>query len=112
MRIFLKTCYTFLLLSFVALNVWATGLAPTATIGDMAQTAMEPVGIFTDVMHATCFIIGGSFLFASIIKFIEHRRSPLMVPLSTVAFLLIAGTVLVLLPIVTGGVQIQFSLLR
>lgn len=96
------------LLSLAFFAAAATG----ATIGDLSQSAMEPVGIFADVLHAACFIIGGSFLFSSLIKYIEHRRSPLMVPLGTVIFLLVAGIVLILLPILTGGVQINFSLLR
>ena len=112
MRNFLNSCYGFLLLLFISMVAWAQKTTSSASIGDLATSAMEPVGIFTDVIHGTCFIIGGSFLFASIIKFIEHRRSPLMVSFSTVVFLFIAGVVLIVLPIVTGGVQINFSLLR
>lgn len=67
-------------------------------IGEMANTMMEPVSLMADFIHTGCFIIGGSFIFASLIKYIEHRRSPLMVPISTVVFLFIAGIVLVALP--------------
>ena len=85
-----------------------------AGIGLVAINMMEPVSLMSDFVNSACFIIGGSFLFATIIKYIEHRRSPLMVPISTVVFLLIAGIVLVLLPFVymltEGG--LHFSLLR
>ena len=66
--------------------------------GGVAQNLMEPVSLFSDFIQTGCFLIGASFLFASIIKYIEHRRSPLMVPISTVVFLFIAGIILVLLP--------------
>lgn|SRR3990167_9577487 len=67
-------------------------------LGGVAQNMMDPVGLFSDFVYTGCFVIGGSFLFASIVKYMEHRRSPLMVPISTVVFLLIAGLALLLLP--------------
>lgn len=67
-------------------------------LGGVALNLMEPVGLFSDFVHTGCILIGGSFLFASIIKYFEHRRSPTMVPISTVIFLLIAGIILILLP--------------
>lgn len=75
-------------------------------LGRVAQNLLEPVSFFSDFVQTGCLLIGGSFIFASIVKYFEHRRSPLMVPISTVVFLLIAGIVLVLLPLlsyVTGN---------
>lgn len=69
-------------------------------LGGVAQNIMEPVTLMSSFVHTACFVIGGSFLFASVIKYVEHRRSPLMVPISTVVFLVIAGLALVLLPFV------------
>jgi hypothetical protein len=69
--------------------------------GGVAQNLMEPVTFFSDFIQTGCLLIGMSFLFASIIKYFEHRRSPLMVPISTVVFLLIAGIVLILLPLLS-----------
>lgn len=67
-------------------------------IGGMANSLMEPVGFASDFIYTMCFVIGGSFLFACIIKYTEHRRNPLAVPASTVVFLLIAGLFLIALP--------------
>lgn len=67
-------------------------------IGGVATNLMEPVGLMSDFIGSGCLLIGASFLFASLIKYIEHRRSPLMVPISTVVFLLIAGLILIGLP--------------
>lgn len=69
-----------------------------AGLGGVASNLMEPVGLFSNFVDSACFLIGGSFLIASVIKYMEHRRSPLMVPISTVVFLVIAGAVLVFLP--------------
>lgn len=67
-------------------------------LGKVAQNMLEPVGLLGNFVNSACFIIGGSFLFASVIKFVEHRRSPLMVPISTVIFLFLGGLALVILP--------------
>lgn len=67
-------------------------------LGAMATNIMEPVSLLSDFVTAACIIIGGSFIFASVIKYKEHCRSPLMVPISTVIFLIIAGLALIGLP--------------
>lgn len=67
-------------------------------LGGVAVNMLEPVTVVSDFVDTGCLVVGIGFIFASIVKYIEHRRSPLMVPISTVVFLLIAGIVLVLLP--------------
>lgn len=64
----------------------------------VANSLMEPVTIAGSFLNSACFLIGGAFLFASIIKYFEHRRSPTMVPISTIIFLLVAGLILLALP--------------
>lgn len=81
-------------------------------IGGLADGMLAPVDLMSDFVYMACIIIGGSFVFASVIKYTEHRRSPLMVPISTVVFLFIAGVFLLLMPFLsylyTGA--IHFSL--
>ena len=72
--------------------------ALTTGIGGLANSMLEPVGFMSDFIYTACFLIGGSFVFASIIKYIDHRRNPLAVTISTVVFLLIAGLFLIALP--------------
>lgn len=72
-----------------------------ASIADVSESAMEPLGVFSDFIYVACFVIGASFVFAGIVKYFEHRRSPLMVPLSTVIFLVIAGLVLLAVPLLS-----------
>jgi hypothetical protein len=71
----------------------------SAGLGDVAENLLEPVSLLSDFMSSACFVIGLSFLFASVVKYIEHRRSPLMVPISTVVFLFILAILLLLLPL-------------
>jgi hypothetical protein len=77
--------------------LWAFAAEP-AGIGRVASNLMDPVDFASDFIYTGCIIIGGSFLMASVIKYVEHRRSPLMVPISTVIFFLIAGLLLLLMP--------------
>lgn len=86
----------FLLLYCFTINAFAA--KPTGGIGGLATSIMEPVGYMSDFVYTACFVIGGSFIFASIVKYIEHRRSPLMVTISTVVFLFLAGLFLIALP--------------
>ncbi|MBX3709750.1 MAG: hypothetical protein KIT56_02025 [Gammaproteobacteria bacterium] len=75
--------------------------AANVGIGRVASNIMDPVSVVSDFVHSGCILIGGAFIFASIVKYIEHRKNPLMVPISTVIFLLIAGFVLVCLPFIS-----------
>jgi len=70
-------------------------------IGGVASSLMGPTDLATKFLHAGCFVMGSAFLFASIVKYIEHRRSPTMIPISTVFFLVIAGLALIAIPIFT-----------
>ena len=73
-------------------------LPPAAGVGAVANNLMEPVEYLSNFIYTACFVIGGSFVFASIIKYAEHRRNPLAVPIGTPVFLLLAGLALVSLP--------------
>ncbi len=104
-----------LVLSFMILiSLPVLAFAQGTGLGGVAQNMMDPVTVVSDFIHSGCIVIGGAFLFASFVKYLDHRRSPLMVPISTVIFLFVAGLVLVLLPLVsyltTNG--IPYSLLK
>lgn len=75
--------------------------AQKSGIGGVASNMMEPVSVLTDFVHSACLLLGGIFFFAAVVKYFEHRRSPTMVPVSTVVFLFIAAIVLILLPIIS-----------
>jgi len=93
-----KVVLKLLLIICVAMPMaaWATSYG----FGALATNMMTPVGIVSDFVNSACIMIGGCFVFASIVKYFEHKRSPLMVTMSTVVFLFIAGIVLLLLPFI------------
>lgn len=99
--------------SFMVVQAHAFNQRPTG-IGGVARNLMDPVTVFSDFVYTGCIVIGGSFLFAAIIKYFEHRRSPLMVPMSTVVFLLIAGVLLLALPFLAylDSSGIRYTLFR
>jgi hypothetical protein len=105
--------YILYILIFIPMLVYAEQRMGVG-IGGVAENMMDPVEVFSDFIHSACILIGGSFIFASIIKYIEHRRSPLMIPISTVVFLLLAGIILVLLPLISYVTSsgIPYSLLK
>ena len=82
--------------------------------GKIAQSLLEPVNLMADMLSTASFVIGGAFLFASLIKYVEHKRSPLMVPISTVIYLFLFGLSLALLPFVSLLTEngIRYSLFK
>jgi len=68
-------------------------------IGLVAGNMMAPVVVLSGFVSSACIIIGGTCLFASFLKYLQHRVNPLAVPISTVLVLFILGAVLVVLPL-------------
>ena len=67
--------------------------------GETAQGWMGPVDIVMDFMVNACIVVGCTFLFATFIKWRQHKMNPLHVPISTVIFLLILSILLLCLPL-------------
>jgi len=93
-----KVISRLILLLLICLPVLAAA-QPTG-FGGVANNMMTPVSVVSDFVNSACMLVGGCFIFASVVKFFEHKRSPMMVTMSTVVFLFIAGVVLILLPFV------------
>ncbi len=100
--------YNFMLKIMIGLFLSLSALAannnkPSTELGagKVAENLLGPLGLLSDLISTLAFVIGASFLFASLIKYIEHRRSPLMVPISTVVYLFFVGLLLLLLPFVS-----------
>jgi len=85
-----------LLLYTLSFGVYAA--APPSGIGAVANNLMGPVSFLSDFIYSACFVIGGSFVFAGVVKYFEHRRNPLGVTIGTVIFLFLAGLFLISLP--------------
>lgn len=67
-------------------------------VGKVADNLLQPVAFASQFIYSACLVIGASFIFAGIIKYVEHRRNPLVAPMSTVVFLFLAGIFLMALP--------------
>ena len=94
MKLFLKCAVLFLSFPVVALAVSDSGLS------HIANALMSPLSVATDFLHTACLLLGSAFIFASIVKYFEHRRNPLMTTLTTVIFSFMAGLMLLSLPLV------------
>ncbi len=79
-------------------NVYAYTPYQPQGVGKVADNLMQPVAFASQFIYTACLVIGASFLFACIVKYVEHRRNPLVAPMSTVVFLFIAGLFLMALP--------------
>jgi hypothetical protein len=92
----MNTLFYALLLALMP--VLSLAAAQPTGIGSVAENMLDPLGLISDFVYMACFTLGASFLFAAIVKYFDHRRSPLMVPISTVIFFFVAGILLLLLP--------------
>jgi hypothetical protein len=103
--------------TFYGIMLFLLNISPVLAqsgFGGVANNLMDPVSLFYQFIKSACLLMGGGFVFASLVKYFEHRRSPLMVPMSTVVFLFIAGIILIALPLIayvsqSGGVQYKFT---
>jgi hypothetical protein len=89
-----------LIVLFLIFLMPAMGFAEAPSgIGSIASNLMEPVSVINDFVNTAAMVLGGGFIFASFIKYMQYRQNPLAVPFSTVFWLLILGIVLLLLPL-------------
>ncbi len=97
MRSIFKIVIPGLLFVVVASAVYA---GPAADgVGSIAWNMLEPISVLNDFITTACYIIGGSLLFAALIKYFQHRVNPFAVPISTVVWLVLFGLGLICLPL-------------
>lgn len=95
------------LMRFVMIVVVA-GLTPIAmaqsstSIGDIANTLLQPTALVTKLLLLTCYIVGVALILMAFAQYKVHRQSPKLVPLSTPVILLFLGIVALLIPYVTN----------
>ena len=94
----MNTRRLFLLLMLLLISQLAFAITDESA-GQMAESLMEPVTVVANFINSACIIIGGTFIFSGIIKYLQHRVNPLAVPIGTVVFMFIGGIVLLCLPL-------------
>lgn len=73
--------------------------AHIAGIGSVADNMLEPISILTDFVTTAALLIGAMFFFVAFVKYMQHRKNPLAVPINNVVFLVIFGILLIILPL-------------
>lgn len=76
-------------------------IAEQAGLGVVADNLMTPVSIVSNFMYSASLVIGITALFASFLKYMQHRVNPLAHPMGTVVLLLLLGVVLICLPLIS-----------
>lgn len=83
-------------------------------IGEVAQNMLEPVTMASKAVSDGAIVIGSACLFSSFLKYRQYRVNHLAVPISTVFLLLVAGIVLICLPLIYKlteyGIPFSYSL--
>jgi hypothetical protein len=91
--------------------VFAIQPIQAAGLGDLAEKVVEgPLTIILNLVDDTCYILGAGLILASISKYFTHRRSPQMVPISTVFVYLILGILTCLLPLTLYLMNVPITL--
>ena len=87
-----------LIVRLILLLLPSVGFAEPSGLGEVANNLLEPVSILSDFVGSASIIIGASFVFASFIRYMQHRVNPLAFPISTIVILFILGVLLMLVP--------------
>lgn len=97
----------------IFLIVFSTAVfADNVDLGKVAKNLYEPVSVLSELISTASIIIGVSFLFGALLRYMQYRQNPLAAPLGSVITLLIMGIVLILLPLVylftEGGIPYSY----
>lgn len=86
--------FCILLTTLYSFNATAGGF------GDVALNVFEPVSVIIQLIRGVSIICGVGLLLGGILRFIEHRRNPMQVRLSTVIFMFIFGVGLIIVGLI------------
>jgi hypothetical protein len=78
-------------------SVYGAPVGLNHSFGEVASNIYEPVSIIIQLVRAVSFISGGGLILGGLIKYIDYRRNPIAVRLSTVTFMFIFGVSLILI---------------
>lgn len=95
----MKKHLIFQVILFIIFYSLADIIFAKASLGEVAGNISSVMSGLANIFYQVCFILGGCFIFAGIIKYVEHRTNPLMVTWSMIFFLFIAGIIFILIPL-------------
>lgn len=71
------------------------------SLGQMADSALGPLGVMINLMYKVCYIIGAGLIVSGAVQYKAYRDNPSQVPLSRPILLVVFGLILIALPFVT-----------
>lgn len=80
--------------TFYSCNISAAG---HQSFGDVASNLYEPLSIVINLVRAISVVCGAGLLLGSVLKYLEYRKNPVAVRLSTALFMVIFGVSLILI---------------
>ncbi len=92
-------------------SINAFSLIP-GSLGDLSDKLLLPMSLLTRALYNMSLVIGIALLFGSLIQYKNYRDNPSQVPLSRPITLLIFGTILVVLPLLTKFSESAFLVSR
>jgi type III secretory pathway component EscU len=88
--------FRLMILSIVLSVVYCGNALATTTLGGIASNISEPVSLITQLLRAISIICGVGLMMGGIIKYLEYRRNPIAIRLSTVFFMFFFGIALII----------------
>lgn len=94
------------------LTIWMTSCTLWSTaafavldpsIGDVSNNLFEAVLGINSIIHVICLVTGSALILGAFFRYMNHRRNPIVAPLSSVFAFLIAGIAIILLIFIPIG---------
>lgn len=79
---------------------YSCNVVATAGLGEVAQGIYEPISIVIQLVRAVSIISGSGLILGSLIRYRDYRRNPVAVRLSSVLFMFIFGSALILVGLI------------
>jgi intracellular multiplication protein IcmD len=79
-----------------------SGIAPAATVGDMATQITGSFKSLAELITATSYLGGLGFSIGAIMKFKQHKDNPTQIPIGTPVAMLFIASALLFLPSILG----------
>ncbi|MEM1244456.1 MAG: hypothetical protein AAGG80_06535 [Pseudomonadota bacterium] len=82
------------------LVMWCSAAFAEGNWNDITSNTTSVFLMMGGMMRGIAYVIGFSFIVASLVKFVDHKQNPSQSPLFVPCLLLLFGTVLIILPFI------------
>ncbi len=84
--------------AYLALTFYLLVAQAAPSLGDVSQTALEPLTGLKKIIVAISVIAGIAFLMGAVIQYRDHRKNPMQVTLSKPIVYFILGVIFIVIP--------------